>query len=79
MHHGTPEQSTLVKEAIEKGGLDQIDKVTEAIHSCGALEYTQKIAEQEQQKALEALSFLDATPYKEGLEIIARFSIERKF
>ena len=79
MHHGTPEQSALVKEAIEKGGLDNIEKVGAAIRSCGALEYTQTVAEKEQQKALEALDILEASPFREGLEIIARFSIERKF
>jgi len=79
MHHGTAEQCAVVREAIEKGGLERIEQVTAAIRACGALEYTQQIAEQEQQKALDALSALDATPFKEGLEIIARFSVERKF
>ncbi|VAW73842.1 Octaprenyl diphosphate synthase [hydrothermal vent metagenome] len=79
MHHGTEEQSTVVREAIEKGGLENIEQVTAAIKGCGALEYTQKIAVQEQQKALSALSIIEASPYKEGLEIIARFSVERKF
>ncbi len=79
MQHGTDKQAALIKEAIEQGGLDQIEAITQAIEETGALEYTREIAKKE---ALLAITQLDAIPdsdYKKAMKTLAHFSVDRKY
>ncbi|MFK8028737.1 MAG: octaprenyl diphosphate synthase [Gammaproteobacteria bacterium] len=77
MREGTAEQSTLIKDAITNGGLDQIEQVAAAIQSTGALTYTENLAKAESAAALEMLVDLPDTPFKEALASLARLSVER--
>ena len=77
MRNGTPEQASMVKEAIEKGELDKIEQIHEAIHSCGAIEYTSNCAKKEAKLAIESLSFLPDSDYKDALIFLANFSVSR--
>jgi octaprenyl-diphosphate synthase len=79
MRVGTAEQKQVIQKAIKEGGLEDIDIVSEAVHSTGALEYTMEKAQAEYQKAVAAMECLEASPYRDALEIIAKFSIERSF
>ena len=72
-----PEQQSLIRAAIEKGGLAQMDPIVAAIESTGALEYTRALAQDEADQALTALQALPETPYKKGLAALARFAVER--
>jgi octaprenyl-diphosphate synthase len=67
----------LIREAIESGGLAQLDPVLAAIESTGALEYTRRLAKDETDQALTALHALPETPYKKALAALARFAVER--
>lgn len=77
MHHGTETQSALIKDAIENGGIEKLDKIMEAIESTGAITYTARRAGEEAQRAIQALSDLPASEYRDALETLARFSVER--
>ncbi|NNF16648.1 MAG: octaprenyl diphosphate synthase [Gammaproteobacteria bacterium] len=77
MKNGTDAQKQLIQNAIEAGGLDQIDAVVTAIESTGALKYTEQFARRESDSALQALQALPASPYREALEALARLSVER--
>jgi len=77
MRKGNEEQSKMVREAIESGGLDKIKQIHEAIHSSGAIEYTSDCAKNEAKLAIEALHFLPDSKYKESLIFLANFSVER--
>ncbi len=79
MKNGTEEQATLIKEAIEHGGLDQIDAINQAIETTGALEYTRNIAKNEAQQAIAQLENIPDSDYKEAMIALAHFSIERNF
>jgi len=79
MRHGTPEQSALIRKAIETGGRENIDIVMEAIESTGAIAYTSRSAKEEADRALRELSEVPASPYKEALVTLAEFSVERTF
>lgn len=79
MWNGTAEQSAIIKEAIENGGLDNIDKIKSAIESTGALEYAAKIANEEADLAIKALELLPPSQYLDALYALARFSVERQF
>jgi octaprenyl-diphosphate synthase len=67
----------LIREAIQSGGLAQLDPVLAAIESTGALEYTRRLAKDETDQALTALHALPETPYKKALAALARFAVER--
>lgn len=77
MRNGTSEQSNMIREAIENGGLDKIKQIHEAIHSSGAIEYTSKCAKNEAQQAIAALDFLADSDYKAALVFLADFSVNR--
>ncbi len=79
MNHALPEQSTLIKKAIEKGGLDEIEQIMQAIEKTGALDYSRKIAKKEADLAIQQLSILEDSQYKQALIDLANFSVERGY
>jgi len=80
MHNGTPEQTKMIREAIEQGnGRHLLEPVLAAMHQCGSLEWTRKRAEQEADKAIEALSALPESPWRSALESLAHMSVQRDF
>jgi len=79
MQHGTTEQAAMIKEAIEQGGLDQIEAITQAIHSTGALDYTKEVAKKEAELAIAQLENIPDSEYKQALITLANFSVERSY
>ena len=79
MWNGTTEEAGIIKDAIENGGLNHIDKIKSAINSTGAIEYTDKIANEEARLAINALDGLPASDYLDALYALARFSVERQY
>jgi octaprenyl-diphosphate synthase len=77
MRHAVPEQSALIRHAIEHGGAEQLDAVLGVIVSTGSLAYTSRLAMDEVEHAISALAILPASPYRAALESIARFAVER--
>jgi octaprenyl-diphosphate synthase len=67
---------TLIREAIESGGLAQLGPIVGAIESTGSLDYAADLARRESQAALAALAVLPDSSYKQGLEALARFAVE---
>jgi octaprenyl-diphosphate synthase len=79
MRHGSEKASAVVREAIEKGGLNNIADVMQAIESTDAIKYTADCAKAEADRAIAALDCLPASVYKEALQYLAEFSISRSF
>ncbi len=77
MQQGSAEQACLVKTAIEKGGYDMIDEVQAVIKQTGALEYTEKMAQQQAELAIAELAHLPDSESRLMLENIARLSVYR--
>ncbi|AKH63663.1 MULTISPECIES: octaprenyl diphosphate synthase [Photorhabdus] len=78
MNHGNPEQSSLIREAIEKGnGRHLLETVLTTMKQCGSLEYTRKRAEEEADKAIAALQVLGSSPYKQALVGLAHIAVQR--
>lgn len=78
MHHGTPDQSAMIRGAIEQGnGRHLLDAVLETMATCGSLEWTQKRAEEEADKAIAALQILPDTPRREALIGLAHIAVQR--
>ncbi|WP_330925782.1 polyprenyl synthetase family protein [Candidatus Sororendozoicomonas aggregata] len=75
--NGKPEHKALVRQGIQKGSLESISAIVEAVRDCGALDYTAKKAQYYASKAADALKALPASEYREAMEDLARFAIER--
>ena len=78
LKQGNSQQQALIREAIVEGnGLSRLDDIMAALHETNAFEYTRQIAEQEAQKARDAIAFLADTPYKQALLTLADMAVER--
>lgn len=79
LHEGNAEQRQLLRAAIQRGGLDQIDAVVAAIESTGSIAYTARKAEHEADLARQALDPVPASPFKQALLDLAYFSVHRDY
>ncbi|MFN3581684.1 MAG: polyprenyl synthetase family protein [Pseudomonas sp.] len=79
MREGTPEQARLVRQAIQKGGTEDLALIQTAVRDCGALEYTERMARAQLEEALALLQVLPASEYRDSLEQLARFAVERGY
>lgn len=77
MRDGTSAQSEMIANAIRNADLDALPDVLEAISQTGALSKSMARASDSSDAAVEALYQLPPTPYRDALERIARYSIER--
>jgi octaprenyl-diphosphate synthase len=78
MKNGTPEQSAMIREAIEKAnGMEKLNEILATMEETGSLEYTRQKAYQEADKAIAELHVLADSPYKEALVTLAHMSVHR--
>jgi octaprenyl-diphosphate synthase len=77
MRQGAPEQTAFIRRAIEDGGRDHIAEVIQAIESTGAIAYTAGAARRESDLAMAALEAIPASPYKDALQVLAAFAVQR--
>jgi octaprenyl-diphosphate synthase len=77
MREGTDEHAKLIRTAIRKGGLEDIDAIMEIVKTCGSLEYTKQIARKHVELAQQCLNHLADTDAKRALHSLARIAIER--
>jgi octaprenyl-diphosphate synthase len=78
MREGNDEQRLLIRQAIRKGGLDDLQPIMDIVKETGAIEYTQQKAQQEADLAIEALAPLPETSFKETLIHLANIAVKRK-
>jgi octaprenyl-diphosphate synthase len=79
MRNGTVQSAARVREAIERGGGEDLDGVIDAIRDSGALQYSRERAQAEARLACEALAHLPRSNHLDSLLELARFAVERKF
>jgi octaprenyl-diphosphate synthase len=78
MNDGSLEQKQLIRDAIEHcNGMEHLDDILQAMQQTGALVYTQKKAEQEANKAINALTILPDSEYKQALIALAHIAANR--
>jgi len=78
MKYGNKAQSQLISDAIEHGnGMDHLDEIISIMQQTGSLAYTQKKAEQEADKAINALSSIPESEYKQALVVLAHIAANR--
>ncbi len=78
MRHGTFEEAWIIRKAIEHGGLDQLDLVSRTIESTGALDYTERLAVEQAERAAAELAPLPDSPAKDALIGLAQFAVSRR-
>ncbi len=75
---GSDEQKTLIRDAIKnRTGMDNLAAVMQALKDTKALEYATQKAQEEAQKAIDAIAFLPESEHKQALESLARIAVER--
>ncbi len=76
LRHGTERQRATIREAIQRGGLTQLDPVVTAIEATGGLEYAARLAGEHAARAKAALAALPPSRYRDGLAALAGFCVE---
>lgn len=79
MDQGSAAERNMIREAIETGGTQNLTSIQLAIESSGGLKYTAGIARKEVNLAIDTLDPLPKSRYKEALENLAIFALNRKF
>lgn len=77
MREGSEAERSAVAEAITEGGLESLPAVLAAIESTDALRWSMNRAREFSALAIDALSVVPASPYRDALERIALYSVER--
>jgi octaprenyl-diphosphate synthase len=77
MREGTPEQAALVRQAIQKGGLEDLESIRNAVESAGALDYTAKLARDFAARAIACLEALPPSEYRDALVELSEFAVAR--
>lgn len=78
MARGDRDQARVVREAIERGGREDFERVLAAVRATGALDYAGEVARREADAAREALATLAPSVYRESLLELASFSVTRR-
>ena len=78
MENGTDTERATLRRAIETGGVEQLADIQGIIESTGALQYTAARAQEAADLAIDALSDLPDSEYKEALIAIADFAVKRR-
>lgn len=79
-HARNPKDVEMIRSAIQNGnGRNLLEKVLNVMKECGSLDYTLTVAKNEAQKAADVIDILPDSPYKEALQKLALFSVERHF
>lgn len=77
MRAGSDEDRDLIRNAIRKGGLDDLSPVLEIVQRNGSIDYSRQKATEEINKAKNAIAALPDTSFKKTLNQIADLAIAR--
>lgn len=79
IEHGTESEAKIVTDAIKNGKRDAFNEVYAVVQRTKAIDYTEQRADEEAQKAINALSVLADSEYKDALILLAKFSVQRNY
>ncbi len=79
MKHGNKEQSVFIRDAILKGGTDNLESVIQIVQSTGGLKYTTSYADTERNNALGCLDKVEDSNYKSSMSSLINFVVDRSF
>jgi len=79
MRNGSPEQREFIQQAILNGGVENLEPVIEIVRETAGLSYTVNLADKERVKALECLNNVEASIYKDSMETLINFVVDRRY
>lgn len=79
LQNGTPTQQEQIKESLKLGSLSYLPDILIAIEQTKAIAFTKRIAAEEVDSALSALSVLPESEYKAALTDLANFALDRSY
>ena len=77
MAHAKEDDRQLIRNAIRKGGLDDMNEVLRVVKSCGSLDYTRQQANACRDRAQKHLENLPASVARDALAALAAIAVER--
>ncbi len=80
LKHGSEAQANLIRKCLTEEQLqpETLSQVIEIVQDCGALNYARKLADSQSSQALECLSALPQSQYRNALELMVKFSNARE-
>lgn len=78
MQQASDSDAQLIRRAIRKGGLDDLDAIVDIVHRCGAIDYVKALAHRQVEDALQQLDDFPESPYKIALASLAELAVARE-
>lgn len=79
LQHGTSEQKAFIQTIFQEKNLELLPALKETLQESGAFAYIHQLAEQYVKKSLQALEGLPDNSYRQALQDLAEFVVERNF
>jgi len=77
MTKGSADEKQLIRQAIRKGGLDDLPAILDIVKRSGALEYTMDQAKAQAQSALDCLEHLPDSDHRNALALLTEVAVAR--
>jgi octaprenyl-diphosphate synthase len=78
MQNGTAAEKQIIRAAIENDDHPKLEDILAIIESTGALDYTNKRAQEAANMAVDAIANIPESEYKDAMLAIAEFSVQRR-
>jgi octaprenyl-diphosphate synthase len=79
IQNGTAEEAETIVNAIKMGNRDVFNDVYAIVKRTKAIDYTEARADEEAKKAIDSLSILPESDYKNALILLAKFAVQRNY
>ncbi len=76
---GTPEQAEVIRSAIRERGARDLAIIAETVRESGGLAYTARESEAQVDKAIACLDVLQESTFKDAMNKLASFAVQRSF
>lgn len=70
-------EKQVVRQAIRKGGLEELPKILEIVQASGAIDYTMAQAREQAVLAKQCLAAIGESPYRTALDLLTDLAVER--
>ncbi|STX50551.1 octaprenyl diphosphate synthase IspB [Legionella busanensis] len=77
LKQGTPEQQFIIRQSLKEGNANNLSEIINILHETKAIEFTKQFAANEVDAALTALCVLPNSSFKQALEELATFALQR--
>ena len=79
MRNGDASQAEFIRNAILSGGVENLQRMADTVEATGGLQYTIDLAEAERDHALACIAPLPDSKFKEAMQTLATFAVQRSF